>query len=90
MASVKNRYNKSNKRNKRNNQTKTKKLSQSELKVICGKSANTFNQFEKAFEKSSNFDLIKDHKNIEQELVKLFHRPFTPSHINQKNDYKLN
>jgi predicted metalloendopeptidase len=93
MPSIKNRQNKemgrnkSSKMTKRNSQTKTKKLSQSELKLICGKSANTFNQFEKAFEASSKFDLIKDNKNIEQELVKLFNRPFTPSHINQKNDY---
>jgi putative endopeptidase len=69
--------------------TKTKKckLSHSELQVVCRKSANTFNQFEKDFEKSIKFNLIKYNKNIEQELVKLFNRPFTPSKIKMQDDY---
>ena len=67
--------------------TKKCKLSHSDLQVVCKKSANTFNQFEKQFEQSIKYNLMKYDKNIEQELVKLFNRPFTPSKIKLQDDY---
>jgi putative endopeptidase len=67
--------------------TRKCKPSKSEIKVLCQKSANTFNRFEDKFERSHQYHLIKNHKNIEKELAKLLNKPFTPSKIKQKDDY---
>jgi putative endopeptidase len=69
------------------NKTKKCKLSHSELQVVCRKSANTFNQFETEFEKKMKNKLVKYDTNIEKDLIRLFNKPFTPSHITPRNDY---
>ena len=70
-----------------NNKTRKCRISNSQLSVLCRKSANTFNQFEKKFEKTMKNDLVKYNRNIEQELIKLFNKPFSPTHIKPPDDY---
>ena len=76
-------------RNKRtrNNNTKKCKPSQSDLNVLCRGYANTFNQFEEEYEKNFKSSLKKENADIEQNLVKLFKTPFTPSNFRPQNDY---
>jgi putative endopeptidase len=69
------------------NKTKKCRVSNSQLSVLCRKSANTFNQFEKDFEKKMSNNLVGYNRNIEQELIKLFNKPFSPSQIKQQDDY---
>jgi putative endopeptidase len=61
--------------------------SQKALKVICKTHANTFNQFEEEYEKDFNVSLEKHHKSVEQELIKMFKTPFTPSKYKPQDDY---
>ena len=70
-----------------NNGTKKCKLTNHQMTTMCKKSANTFSQFEDKFEKSSQFNLIKDHKNIEKHLVDLLNKPFSPSKIKVADDF---
>jgi len=76
---------------KRNNKsscsTKTRKMTKSEMQVVCKQSANTFNRFEDDFEKSIKFDLIKYNNNIEKDLISLFKKPFSPKSITPQDDY---
>jgi putative endopeptidase len=76
---------------KRNNKsscsTKTRKMTKSEMQVVCKQSANTFNRFEEDFEKSINFNLIKYNNNIEKDLISLFKKPFSPKSITPQDDY---
>lgn len=71
------------------NLTKKCKISKHELKLHCQEHANSFNQFEKDFESTykSHAHLKKNSEDIEDELVKLFKTPFTPSKIKPQDDY---
>jgi putative endopeptidase len=66
---------------------KTRKMTKSEMQVVCKKSANTFNRFEDDFEKSIKYNLIKYNKNIEHDLIRLFKKPFSPKSITPRNDF---
>jgi putative endopeptidase len=68
-------------------ETKKCRPSQKQLKLLCQKHANTFNQFEKEYEKSFQNNLKQHHQNVEQELIKLFKTPFTPGKIQAKDDF---
>ena len=70
-----------------NNQTKKCRPSQKELKVYCQEHANTFNQFEEEYEKNFKVSIEKHHQNVEQELIKLFKTPFTPTKYRAQDDY---
>ena len=67
--------------------TKTRKMTKSEMQVVCKKSANTFNRFEDDFEKSIKYNLIKYNTNIEHDLIRLFKKPFSPKSITPRNDF---
>jgi predicted metalloendopeptidase len=67
--------------------TKKCRPSQKELQVFCREHANTFNQFEKDYEKSITGNLLKHHENMEKELIKLFKTPFTPTKYRAQDDY---
>ena len=67
--------------------SKTRKMTKSEMQVVCKKSANTFNRFEDDFEKSIKFNLIKYNHNIEKDLIRLFKKPFSPKSITPQDDY---
>jgi putative endopeptidase len=67
--------------------TKKCRPSQKELKVYCQQHANTFNQFEKEYEKEFKTNIVKHHENVEKELIQLFKTPFTPSKYRAKDDY---
>ena len=69
------------------NRTQKCRPSQKALKVICKTHANTFNQFEEEYEKEFNVSLEKHHKSVEQELIKMFKTPFTPSKYKPQDDY---
>ena len=69
------------------NRTQKCRPSQKALKVICKTHANTFNQFEEEYEKDFNVSLEKHHKSVEQELIKMFKTPFTPSKYKPQDDY---
>ena len=69
------------------NRTQKYRPSQKALKVICKTHANTFNQFEEEYEKEFNVSLEKHHKSVEQELIKMFKTPFTPSKYKPQDDY---
>ena len=76
------------KKNKQmSNRTQKCRPSQKALKVICKTHANTFNQFEEEYEKEFNVSLEKHHKSVEQELIKMFKTPFTPSKYKPQDDY---
>ena len=51
---------------------KTRKMTKSEMQVVCKKSANTFNRFEDDFEKTIKNNLNKYNTNIEKDLIRLF------------------
>jgi putative endopeptidase len=70
-----------------NNQTKKCRPSQKELKLYCKEHANTFNRFEEEYEKKFKMSLEKHHQNVEQELIKLFKTPFTPTKYRAQDDY---
>ena len=74
---------------KRNTTQKTKKNrpTQQELQVYCREAANTFNQFEPQYEIDFPERLKMGKNNVQQELVKLFKTPFTPSRYTPRNDY---
>ena len=67
--------------------TKTRKMTKSEMQVICKKSANTFNRFEDEFEKTIKSNLSKYNTNIEKDLIRLFRKPFSPKSITPQDDY---
>ena len=67
--------------------SKTRKMTKSEMQIVCKKSANTFNRFEDDFEKSIKFNLIKYNQNIEKDLIRLFKKPFSPKSITPQDDY---
>ena len=69
------------------NRTQKCRPSQKALKVYCKTHANTFNQFEEEYEKEFNVSLEKHHKSVEQELIKMFKTPFTPSKYKPQDDY---
>lgn len=75
------------KRNNKSSCSKTRKMTKSEMQVVCKKSANTFNRFEDDFEKSIKFNLVKYNKNIESDLIRLFKKPFSPKSITPQDDY---
>ena len=66
---------------------KTRKMTKTEMQVVCKNSANTFNRFEDDFEKSIRFNLAKSNKNIEKDLIRLFRKPFSPKSITPQDDY---
>jgi putative endopeptidase len=70
-----------------NNKTKKCKYSQKELTKYCRNFANTFNQFEKEYEKKFNSHLEKTDTDIEKYLIKMFNTPFTPSKYTPRNDF---
>ena len=76
---------KNNKINKTKNHNKTKKYSQKELQVLCRKSANTYNQFEKDL--STTLLTAKKNLNYQKELIKAFHTPYAPSAITPQDDF---
>ena len=45
--------------------TKTRKMTKSEMQIVCKKSANTFNRFEDEFEKTIKSNLSKYNTNID-------------------------
>jgi putative endopeptidase len=57
------------------------------MQEICKTHANTFNQFEEQYEKQFKVSLEKHHKTVEQELIKMFKTPFTPSKYKPQDDY---
>ena len=69
------------------NRTQKCRPSQKALKVYCKTHANTFNRFEEEYEKDFNVSLEKHHKSVEQELIKMFKTPFTPSKYKPQDDY---
>jgi predicted metalloendopeptidase len=78
----------------RNPKVKTRRLktikckpTQSEMQLHCKNAANTFNQFEHAYEKEFGNSLVKGTNNVEKQLIKMFKTPFTPSIYTPRNDY---
>jgi len=69
------------------NPTKKCRPSQKAMQEICKTHANTFNQFEEQYEKQFKVSLEKHHKTVEQELIKMFKTPFTPSKYKPQDDY---
>ena len=72
---------------KKTQKNTTKRMSKSkDLVVIPTNLSYTFGSFEKEYEKK-----LKTYKNksnsIQQELIKLFNKPFTPSKISPRNDF---
>ena len=81
---------KKNKTNKINKTNKTKKNAKTCTTVaIIEKNATpiTFRSFEEEYEKKMKVSLEKSNKNIQQELIKLFKAPFSPSKITPQNDF---
>jgi predicted metalloendopeptidase len=70
-----------------NNNTKKCRPSQKDLKIYCKEHANTFNQFEEEYEKNFKVSLEKHEQSVEQELIKLFKTPFTPTKYRPQDDY---
>jgi putative endopeptidase len=69
------------------NFTKKCRPTQNELKYLCKKHANTYNQFEEEYEKNFKMSLEEHHQGIEKELIKLFKTPFTPTKYRAQDDY---
>jgi putative endopeptidase len=67
--------------------TKKCRPNQKELKVYCREHANTFNQFEKTYEKTFKTNLAQHQKGVERNLIKLFKTPFTPLTYRAQDDY---
>lgn len=57
------------------------------LRQLCQEHPNTFNQFEKEYEKSFKHRLKEHHKDMEEGLIKMFKTPFTPTKYKSKDDY---
>ena len=57
------------------------------LKQLCQEHANTFNRFEEDYEKTFANNLRKHNKDTEDELIKLFKTPFTPTKYRSQDDY---
>ena len=57
------------------------------LKQLCQENANTFNRFEEDYEKTFANNLKKHNKDTEDELIKLFKTPFTPTKYRSQDDY---
>lgn len=72
---------------KGNNHTKKLRPSQKQLNNYCGKHSNTFSQFEEEYEKTFKDSLVKHHESVEQQLIKLFKTPFTPTTYRPQDDY---
>jgi putative endopeptidase len=81
------------KKNKQNTHNKTKKvkvmpnLSSSQIKTICKKSYNDFNTFEAEYEKSEKYELVKEKKDVQSELVKLLNQPTSPKDVRPQDDF---
>ena len=86
-SSKKNLHNKTKKNRPKNNNSKKNKPKLSEVQKYCHTYANTFSTFEEKYEKTLDKNLIKENRNVEQELIKMFNIPFTPGHIRPQDDY---
>ena len=75
------------KNKKKSNVTKKCKPSQKELKLYCQEHANVFNQFEKEYEEKFKETLKKHDEGTEEQLIKLFKTPFTPTKYRPQDDY---
>ena len=75
------------KNKKKSNVTKKCKPSQKELKLYCQEHANAFNQFEKDYEEKFKETLKKHDEGTEEQLIKLFKTPFTPTKYRPQDDY---
>ena len=69
------------------NSTKKNRRTSKQLEIYCQKHANTFNSFEKEYEKKVNVNLPQYQKKLKHNLTNLFNTPFSPSKITPKNDY---
>ena len=69
------------------NRTKKCKPKPEELTVLCRKSANVFNSFEEAYEKSIQGNVAKKTIDFEKKLIKFFNQPYAPKEITPKTDF---
>lgn len=53
----------------------------------CQTHPNTFNKFEETYEKQFRVSLDKHHRDVEDDLIKLFKTPFTPTKYRPQDDY---
>uniref|UniRef100_A0A6C0KM10 Peptidase M13 C-terminal domain-containing protein n=1 Tax=viral metagenome TaxID=1070528 RepID=A0A6C0KM10_9ZZZZ len=79
---IKNGTKKCLKRNKKNHN-----LNKKQIQLYCQQHANTFNQFEKDYEKQFENSLKTEDTNIEKRLVKMFKTPFSPTKYKSQDDY---
>ena len=70
-----------------NNSTKKNRRTSKQLEIYCKQHANTFNSFEKEYEKKVNVNTKEHETYIKKKLTNLFNTPFTPSKFTPKNDY---
>jgi predicted metalloendopeptidase len=79
------------KRAKRTSPTTSKGTKKNKIKVkenkACDTSANTYNQFEKEYEKSAAYKAKKKHVGINTELMQLATLHKTPKGVTAQNDY---
>ena len=68
------------------NVTKKCMPKQKDLKVYCRKHANTFNQFEKEYEKTFTKGLEEENAFAEKELKKIFKVPFMSTRYKPQQD----
>ena len=67
-----------------------KRTTMNKTKKQCPKNCQTlttFHSFEKEYEKGIKNTLVKSHRNIEKELIKMFQVPYAPHKISAKTDY---
>ena len=76
MKTYKKRTNKNNKTQKQN----------SNYKIVCTKSPNTYSNFEEEISKNLKKNK-KKYKDYELSLIKAFHTPYAPSKITARSDY---
>jgi putative endopeptidase len=69
------------------NVTKKCKPKQKDLQVYCRQHANTFNQFEKEYEKTFTKGLEEENAFAEKELKKIFKVPFKSTRYKPQQDY---
>ncbi len=76
-------------KNRKSNQTKKAlpNLSKEEVSLICKNTNIDFNAFEKEYEKTEKYKLVKEQKDIQSELVKLLHQKTAPTDLYPQNDY---
>ena len=58
-----------------------------ELTILCRKSANVFNSFEEAYEKSIQGNVAKKTLDFEKQLINFFNEPYAPKEITPKSDF---